>query len=121
TEVGATVLLNPQRPQVLTTLLLGWVHMLRYDDMLEGSLLLMALAGALGLAMLGLVALGARLLRSIRSMAPALLLAALLLPGLTSCDRDGDGSRPEAVWFETGSDRGQLAYPRGIAYHAALD
>lgn len=62
TEVPATVLLSPQRPQMLVPLLMGWIHMLRYDDMLEGSLLLMGMVLLLGLAFMGLMVAGVRLL-----------------------------------------------------------
>ena len=41
TEVPATVLLFPQNPQVLTPTLMTWVHMARFDPMIEASLLLM--------------------------------------------------------------------------------
>lgn len=41
TEVPATVLLMPQNPQVLTPTLMTWVHMVRYDSMIEASLLMM--------------------------------------------------------------------------------
>jgi iron(III) transport system permease protein len=43
TEVPATVLLSPQNPQVLTPMLMTWVHMVRYDSMIEASLAMMAL------------------------------------------------------------------------------
>jgi ABC-type Fe3+ transport system permease subunit len=42
TEVPATVLLMPENPQVLTPLLMTWVHMVRSDPMIEASLLMMA-------------------------------------------------------------------------------
>jgi ABC-type Fe3+ transport system permease subunit len=42
TEVPATVLLQPSNPQVLTPMLMTWVHMTRYDPMIEASLLMMA-------------------------------------------------------------------------------
>ncbi len=42
TEVPATVLLMPQHPQVLTPKLMTWVHMSRYDPMIQASLLMMA-------------------------------------------------------------------------------
>ncbi len=40
TEVPATVLLMPQHPQVLTPVLMTWVHMVRFDPMIEASLLM---------------------------------------------------------------------------------
>ena len=58
TEVPATVLISPLRPQPLIPMLMGWVHMLRYDDMIEGSLLLMGMALVLSLVAAGLIALG---------------------------------------------------------------
>lgn len=42
TEVPATAILQPQKPQVLTPLILAWVHIARYDPMIEASLLMMA-------------------------------------------------------------------------------
>ena len=42
TEVPATVLLQPQHPQVLTPMLMTWVHMARFDPMIEAALLMMA-------------------------------------------------------------------------------
>ncbi len=41
TEVPATVLLSPQNPQVLTPLVMTWVHTARFDPMIEASLLMM--------------------------------------------------------------------------------
>jgi ABC-type Fe3+ transport system permease subunit len=41
TEVPATVLLFPQNPQVLTPMLMTWVHMARFDPMIQASLLMM--------------------------------------------------------------------------------
>ncbi len=43
TEVPATVLLSPQNPQVLTPMLMSWVHMARYDPMIQAVLLMMAM------------------------------------------------------------------------------
>ena len=59
TEVPATVLLFPQNPQVLTPTLMTWVHMARYDPMIEASLLMMAVVllpavGAVLLTQLGI-------------------------------------------------------------------
>ncbi len=63
TEVPATVLISPLSPRPLVPLLMTWVHMLRYDDMLEGALLLMGMSG-LGAGMaVGLVVSGKRLWR----------------------------------------------------------
>jgi ABC-type Fe3+ transport system permease subunit len=43
TEVPATVLLSPQNPQVLTPMLMTWVHAAHYDPMIEASLLMVFL------------------------------------------------------------------------------
>jgi ABC-type Fe3+ transport system permease subunit len=40
TEVPATVLISPQNPQVLTPMLMTWVHSARFDPMIEASLLM---------------------------------------------------------------------------------
>jgi ABC-type Fe3+ transport system permease subunit len=63
TEVPATVLLMPQNPQVLTPALMTWVHMSRYDPMIEASLLMMAAVLIPALAAVSLTALGLRLRR----------------------------------------------------------
>jgi len=114
TEVPATVLLSPQRPPMLVPLLMGWVHMLRYDDMLEGSLLLMGVVFILGMGLVLLVVLGARLLRLVGRWA----LLVLSLAVMAGC---GDTAQPDAIWCETGTGRGQLVYPRGAAYSPADD
>jgi ABC-type Fe3+ transport system permease subunit/sugar lactone lactonase YvrE len=113
TEVSASVLLSPQRPQMLIVTLMGWVHMLRYDDMLEGSLLLMAMVFLLGLGCVMLAWLGIRFTGTLRRAASRGVLPAALLLLVMGCD---DGTRPQAIWCETGPARGQLIYPRGIAY-----
>ena len=48
-EVPATVLIGPLRPQPLVPTLMTWVHLARYDSMIEASLTLMAVTAALGL------------------------------------------------------------------------
>ena len=63
TEVPATVLLMPQRPQVLTPTLMTWVHMARFDPMIEASLLMMGAVLFPALAAVSLTALGLRTLR----------------------------------------------------------
>ena len=63
TELPSTVLLVPLNPQVLVTLLTTWVHQLRYDAMLLGSLLLVSMTALLGVALVLLVNLGVRLSR----------------------------------------------------------
>jgi ABC-type Fe3+ transport system permease subunit len=68
TEVPATVLLFPQHPQVLTPLLMTWVHTARYDPMIEASLLMMAVVLIPALAAILLTQLGLRLTRRFSSL-----------------------------------------------------
>jgi ABC-type Fe3+ transport system permease subunit len=63
TEVPATVLLLPQHPQVLTPTLMTWVHMARFDPMIEASLLMMAAVLLPALSAVVLTALGLKALR----------------------------------------------------------
>ena len=117
TEVPATVLLSPQRPQMLIPMLMTWVHNLRYDDMLEGSLLLMGVVFVLGSGSMLLGWIGMRLAGLLRRTGAgsaakgAMLLAAAIV--LSGC---GDGTKPQEVWCETGAGKGQTVYPRGICY-----
>lgn len=117
TEAPTSVLLSPQRPQMLMVSLMVWVHTLRNDEMLEGTLLLMGIVFLLGIGLVMLSWLGLKLTGMLRRSAGAgLLLLALL--GLIGCDERG---RPQAVWGEAGPGRGQLIYPRGIAYSRQED
>jgi iron(III) transport system permease protein len=70
TEVPATVLISPQRPQPLVPMLMTWVHMLRYDSMIEGSLLLCGLVLVLAIGALVLTIVGSRAVRVMSSKAP---------------------------------------------------
>jgi iron(III) transport system permease protein len=63
TEVPATVLLMPQNPQVLTPTLMTWVHMARFDPMIEASLLMMAGVLVPSLAAVVLTGIGLRIIR----------------------------------------------------------
>src|SRR5947208_10409665 len=54
-EVSATVLLAPERPPMIVPLLVQWVHLLRSDDMIEGSLMVMGTVMVMALAAVGLV------------------------------------------------------------------
>jgi ABC-type Fe3+ transport system permease subunit/DNA-binding beta-propeller fold protein YncE len=132
TEVPATVLISPLRPQPLVPLLMGWVHMLRYDDMIQGSLLLMAMAMVAALAAAGLIALGVRVLRGLeaRNQEPGAgrktrlsVLFWLVAPGfwLLSTTGCSDPAQPDAIWMETGTGPGQVVYPRAITYSSADD
>jgi ABC-type Fe3+ transport system permease subunit len=66
TEVPATVLLLPQNPQVLTPTLMTWVHMARYDPMIEASLLMMATVLIPAVAAVLLTSAGLRVLKAAR-------------------------------------------------------
>lgn len=109
-EVPATVLLSPQRPQMLVPMLMTWVHMLRYDAMIEASLLIAALVVVLGAAALALGRLGLRAARAL-----AVLAATIAVVG---CD---GGTKPDAIWCSTGVGPTQVIYPRAIAYSPADD
>jgi ABC-type Fe3+ transport system permease subunit len=58
TEVPATVLLSPQHPQPLIPMLMTWVHMQRYDSMIEASLLLCGIVVLLGAVVVALCWIG---------------------------------------------------------------
>jgi DNA-binding beta-propeller fold protein YncE len=116
TEVPATVLLNPLRPQVFVPQLMTWVHTIRTDDMLEGSLLLAAIVVMLAsVVTLGVWLTGRRAPLRVAAK-PVLVLAIALL--LVGCSK---GEKPEAVWMETGAGEGQVVYPRGICYAKSDD
>jgi ABC-type Fe3+ transport system permease subunit/DNA-binding beta-propeller fold protein YncE len=119
TEVPATLLLSPQRPPVLTPMLMTWVHMLRYDPMIEASLLLMTMVTVLGLVGVGLIMLGNgkwKMVNGKWTAARVRRLSIFLLPfsicHLVGCDQ----TKPQAVWCETGTGPAQVVYPRAIAY-----
>jgi len=125
TEVPATVLLSPLRPRPLVPMLMTWVHMLRYDDMLEGCLLLMGIVLVLALVITGLTRFGLRLARvgaSTRAtvLSPPIAMGGLLLllATLSGC---GERGAPEDIWLRTGPGPGQVAYPRAIDYSKSDD
>jgi DNA-binding beta-propeller fold protein YncE/ABC-type glycerol-3-phosphate transport system permease component len=125
TEVPATVLISPLRPQPLTPMLMTWVHMQRYDDMLEGSLLLMGMVLVLALVVAGLVFLGARitragLKRTITASSPPIAMGGLCAL-LALCSGCGDPNAPDAIWLRTGAGPGQTVYPRCIDYSTRDD
>jgi ABC-type Fe3+ transport system permease subunit len=71
TEVSASVLLSPQRPQMLVPTLMGWVHYQRWDQMIQGSLLLMSMVALLALSSIALATLGLRLSALLRKQGGA--------------------------------------------------
>ena len=123
TEVPATVLISPLRPQPLVPMLMTWVHMQRYDDMLEASLLLMSLVLVLGIVVTALVWAGVRVMRSpwrrgYSLISPPIAIGGLLLMLLNGC---GDPNAPDAIWLRTGAGPGQVVYPRCIDYDTKDD
>lgn len=105
-EVPATVLISPQKPQLLVPMLMTWVHMLRYDAMIEASLLIAGVVVSLGAIATLLGWFGIKLTR----FAPILSVGLLFLAGC------GDRTKPQAIWCTTGTGPAQVVYPRGIAY-----
>jgi ABC-type Fe3+ transport system permease subunit/DNA-binding beta-propeller fold protein YncE len=122
-EVPATVLISPQRPQMLVPMLMTWLHMLRYDAMIEASLLIAAIVVILGAAAMILVMIGIRLTSEVKSKKEKgkslgkatlhFLLFAFTFFLLSGCR---DRAKPQAVWCTTGIGPAQVVYPRGIAY-----
>jgi DNA-binding beta-propeller fold protein YncE len=119
TEVPATLLLSPQRPPVLTPMLMTWVHMLRYDPMIEASLLLMLMVAVLGLVVALLMRMGIRVFRPGVKAGGAISFMVLILACVfaSGCDH----TQPDAIWCETGTGPAQVVYPRAIAYKRADD
>jgi ABC-type Fe3+ transport system permease subunit/sugar lactone lactonase YvrE len=131
TEVPATVLIQPLRPQSIIPMLMTWVHIINYDSMIEASLLLMTAALGIGSVAAGLLWIGVRgrriedrrwRIENSQGGRPAprailyplsSILTLLLVLCTTGC---GPSKEPEAVWCETGTAPGQVVYPRAIAY-----
>ena len=63
TEVPATVLLMPQNPQVLTPTMMAWVHMARYDPMIQACLLMSSVILVPAVVSVLLISMGARVLK----------------------------------------------------------
>jgi ABC-type Fe3+ transport system permease subunit/sugar lactone lactonase YvrE len=132
TEVPATVLISPLRPQPLTPMLMTWVHMLRYDDMLEGSLLLMGIVLVLAIVATALVALFVRISkrgwrmedggrRNATSVSRAILYPLSSILAFSALSGCGDPNAPDAIWLRTGTGPGGTVYPRCIDYSARDD
>jgi len=105
-EVPATVLISPQRPQMLVPMLMTWVHMLRYDPMIEASLAMAGIVVVLGAIGVVLGWIGSRWSRIV----PTTLAAVMVLSGC------GDRASPQAIWCSTGVGPAQVIYPRAITY-----
>jgi len=127
-EVPATLLLYPQNPQMLTPTMMGWVHMLRYDAMIEASLMVVGLALFVSATVVCLFAVLRKKLkiqdlklkigdsvsprvRGLKSL--IVILQSSFLIFLAGCDRL---PAPESIWLETGTGPGQVIYPRAIAF-----
>lgn len=142
-EVAATVLIAPQRPQVLIPMLMTWVHMLRYDAMIEASLMMVAMVVLLGSVTVILVVVGKSQIQRYKlqtvlnaedsdadkperagsrsglwSFFVSCILFLEILSHAAGCGRN---PQPDAVWLDTGNGPGQTVYPRGIAYSPADD
>ncbi|MBC8108826.1 MAG: 6-bladed beta-propeller, partial [Anaerolineae bacterium] len=144
-EVPATVLLAPQQPPMLVPLLMTWVHMLRYDPMIEASLLSAGIIVAIGVVAVGLWILGRRKsqitnhksqrssnaktsnLKSTPTRAFfsfgfwnffVICLLSFGASALSGCDAR---SSAKAVWLDTGTGPGQVVYPRAICYSPGDD
>lgn len=63
-EVQATVLLYPRNPQVLTPLVLSWIHIQQYDVMIEASLAMMSIVLVPASAAVALISQAFRIARS---------------------------------------------------------
>jgi ABC-type Fe3+ transport system permease subunit/DNA-binding beta-propeller fold protein YncE len=116
TEVPATVLLAPH---TLVPMLMSWVHMLRFEPMIEASLLMVAIVLAASVLIAALAHLATRRLAiAARRARPlgVLALGSILLVGGCS-----DATAPDAVWGEAGRGPGQFVYPRAIAYDDRSD
>ncbi|MGB7160602.1 MAG: 6-bladed beta-propeller [Tepidisphaeraceae bacterium] len=132
TEVPATVLLAPQRPPMLTPLMMTWLHMLRSDDMIRASLLMVGIVIVLTMVTVALTWLGLRavtpvseprrrpgsfarqdpgLRLQLRHRRVGVIVLALLV--VAGCD---ETSKPDAIWCEPGTGPVQLVYPRAIGY-----
>ncbi|CAN5404523.1 hypothetical protein BH09PLA1_BH09PLA1_01170 [soil metagenome] len=117
-EVPATVLLAPQRPQMLVPLLMTWVHMLRYDPMIEASLLTAGMVVAIGLIAVLLGGIEIRTRRRLPRPVIAAILCLITLAGIAGCN---SRSTPQEIWLNTGTGPGQVVYPRGICYSPGDD
>jgi DNA-binding beta-propeller fold protein YncE len=117
-EVPATVLISPQRPQMLVPMLMTWLHMLRYDAMIEVSLILVIVVVVFGSVAILLAWFGFEQVKRRMGKAAAAILLIGAISHIAGC---GGSAKPQAVWCTTGIGPAQVVYPRGIAYCAADD
>ncbi len=126
-EVPAMVLLQPQRPPTIIAWLVTWVHMQRNDAMIQGSLLLLGMVMVLSALVLLLAWLATRRLDRHRarrqrlrgeSVAVVRMLGVMMALSLALAGCGGH-AQPDAIWCSTGTGKGQVVYPRAIAYSPA--
>jgi DNA-binding beta-propeller fold protein YncE len=98
---------------MLVPTLMTWVHMLRYDAMIEGSLLLMGIVVVLAVGVVILTWLGRRIPKS-AAIVIATLSSGLIVNGCV------DSKNPDDIWCKPGS-AAELIYPRGITYSSTDD
>lgn len=113
TDVPVSVLLAPQ---TLVPLLMTWVHMLRYEPMIEASLLMVSLMLAMAFAVVLLARLSLR-----RRPATAVFIPAAILPAVLLAYGCSDRDRPETTWGQAGRGPGEFVYPRAVAYSETTD
>ena len=124
-EVPATVLLSPQQPQMLVPLLMTWVHMLRYDPMIEASLVTAMVVVVVGFIAVLLIRLRRKPQianpndRSVTSAHAPIRIMTLVIGIYLACAGCDARSVPKDIWLETGAGPGQVVYPRGITYSPA--
>ena len=135
TEVPAAILLGPP---TLIPMMISWVHILRFDPMIEASLLIVLIVLGLSATVAALAVAGRRRLVGAtgrRTRRPVLggvaghgsastptrgtMLVALCLVPLVLISGCDLSKEPDAIWGETGRGPGQLVYPRAIAYAPA--
>jgi ABC-type Fe3+ transport system permease subunit/DNA-binding beta-propeller fold protein YncE len=92
-EVPATVLLAPQRPQVLVPMLMTWVHLQRSDVMIEASLLLGLMVAVLAIGAMLLIRLGLRLAPVAPASTPRQSESASAAPDPSALEPPGDLGR----------------------------
>lgn len=115
-DTAVSTLMAPLRPPMLMPLLLTWVHLQRYDALLEAGLLLWTVGLCIALGIVAAWRMSQRVGSPLSGRAgPAglpILVVGCLLSVLGGCDRPHE---PEEIWLRTGRGPGQVVYPRGIA------
>lgn len=113
TEVPVALMLAPH---TLVPLLMTWVHMLRFEPMIEASLLMVLLVVVIAASIMVLARLALRK-RGGGTVVMPLILLGVLVGGVGCSERD----RPETIWGQGGRGPGEFVYPRGVAYSETTD